>query len=223
MKLICVINHCTYLIGIQTNLGNTAWAKRLTERMFAKIQLTMVRLTNLNFMPGYKVPYIMWSDSNYVVLESPKRLNQAATRSGLMKKRSKVSNRRGLMEFRILQYLAKCGERRNRSTTLISRKGSSLTQLTNFELSGSYESQHLLKLKKDLSNGLKATNLSVIMCDPDLLIACWVRIRSLRKRPRKGDFLEDMMSKMNRKQVPLCQKCHAEVHAGKYDGLSFKT
>ena len=178
MKLICVINHCTYLIGIQTDLGNTACAKRLTERMFAKIQLTMVRLTNLNFMPGYQVPYIMWSDSNYVVLESPKRLKQAATRSRLMKKRPKVSNRRGLMKFGILQYLEKYGERRNRSTTLISRKGSSLTRLTNFELSGSYESQHLLKLKKDLSNGLKATNLSVIMSDPDFLIACWVRIRS---------------------------------------------
>lgn len=178
MKLICVINHCTYPIGIQTDLGNTACAKRLTEKMFAKIQLTMVRLTNLNFMPGYQVPYIMWSDSNYVVLESPKRLKQAATRSGLMKERPKVSNRRGLMEFGILQYLEKYGERRNRSSTLISRKGSSLTRLANFELSSSYESQHLLKLKKDLSNGLKAVNLSVIMSDPDFLIACWVRIRS---------------------------------------------
>ena len=178
MKLICVINHCTYLIGIQTDLGNTAYAKRLTERMFAKIQLTMVRLTNLNFMPGYEVLYTMRSDSNYVVLESPKRLKQAAIRSGLMKERPKVNNRRGLMEFGILQYLEKYGEWRNRSTTLISRKGSSLTRLTNFELSGSYESQHLLKLKKDLSNGLKTTNLSVIMSDPDFLIACWVRIRS---------------------------------------------
>lgn len=96
-----------------------------------------------------------------------------------MKERPKVSNRRGLMEFGILQHLEKWyGERRNRSTILISRKGSSLTRLTNSELSGSYESQHLLKLKKDLSNGLKATNLSVIMSDPDFLIACWVRIRS---------------------------------------------
>ena len=223
MKLICVINHCTYLIGIQTDLGNTAYAKRLTERMFAKIQLTMVRLTNLNFMPGYEVLYTMRSDSNYVVLESPKRLKQAAIRSGLMKERPKVNNRRGLMEFGILQYLEKYGEWRNRSTTLISRKGSSLTRLTNFELSGSYESQHLLKLKKDLSNGLKTTNLSVIMSDPDFLIACWVRIRSLRKRPRKGDFLEDMMSKMNRKQVPLCKSCHLDVHSGLYDGKSFRS
>jgi hypothetical protein len=51
-----VINHCTYPLGIQTELGNTACAKRLTERMFAKIQFTMVRLTNLNSMPGSKGP-----------------------------------------------------------------------------------------------------------------------------------------------------------------------
>ena len=179
MKFICVINHYTYLIGIQTDLGTAACVKRLTERMFAEIQLTMVRITNLNFMPGYEIPYIiMWSDSNYVVLESPKRLKQAATRSGLMKEKPKVSNRRGLTEFGILQCLEEYGERRNRSTRLITRKGSSLTQLTNSELSGSYKSQHLFKLKKDLSNGLKATNLSVIMSDPDFLIACWVRIRS---------------------------------------------
>jgi hypothetical protein len=69
-----VINHCTYSIGIQTDSGKTACVKRLIERMYAKIQLTMVRLTNLNFMSGSKVPHFVWSDSNYVVLESPKRL-----------------------------------------------------------------------------------------------------------------------------------------------------
>jgi hypothetical protein len=26
------------------------------------------------------------------------------------------------------------------------------------------------------------------------------------------------MSKMNRKQIPLCKECHIKVHAGKYDG-----
>jgi group II intron reverse transcriptase/maturase len=61
---------------------------------------------------------------------------------------------------------------------MISRKGSSLARLTEFGLSGSYESQHLLKLNSDLKNGLKATNLSVIMSDPNFLVACWVRIRS---------------------------------------------
>ncbi len=181
--VIFVINHCTYPIGIQTDLGTTACAKKLTERMFAKIQFTMVRLTNLNLMSGSKIPFLMWSGFNYVVLRSPKRLKQTITRSELIRERPKVNIRRGLMEFGILQYLEGYGERRNRSTAMISRKGSSLARLANSELSGSYESQHLSKLKSDLSNGLNATNLSIIMSDPDFLIACWVRIRS-----NKGSF-----------------------------------
>jgi len=58
MIFICVINHRTYSIGIQTDLRTTACAKRLPERMVAKIQLTMVRLTNLKAMPGSKVPFM---------------------------------------------------------------------------------------------------------------------------------------------------------------------
>jgi hypothetical protein len=48
-------------------------------------------------------------------------------------------------------------------------------------------------------------------------------IKSLNKRPRKGNFLEDMMCKMNRKQVPLCKPCHQQVHAGRYDGKSLRS
>jgi group II intron reverse transcriptase/maturase len=178
LVFVYVINRCTYLIRIQTDLGKAACAKRLAEKMFAKIQFIMVRLTNLNFMSGSEIPHLVLSDFNYVVLKSPKRLKQTVARSKLMKERPKINNRRGLMEFGILQHLEKCGERRNRCTTLISRKGSSLVQLVESELSGFYESQHLLKLKSDINNGLKTTNLSIIMSDPNFLIACWVRIKS---------------------------------------------
>lgn len=34
----------------------------------------------------------------------------------------------------------------------------------------------------------------------------------------KSDFLTNIMSKINRKQIPLCKICHVKVHAGKYDG-----
>jgi hypothetical protein len=47
-------------------------------------------------------------------------------------------------------------------------------------------------------------------------------VKSLKKRPRKNSFLEEMMVRMNRKQVPLCRSCHQQIHAGKYDGDSFK-
>jgi retron-type reverse transcriptase len=178
IKIICVINHCTYLIGIQTDLGTTACAKRLTERLFAKIQLTTVRITNLKIScRDLKFP-IVWSDSNLYFLKSLKRLKQTVTRNRLMKEKPKVSNRRGLLEFGILQHLEKCRERRNRSTTRIIRKDSSLAQLTECKLSGSCDSQHLLKLKSDLTNGLKAKNLSLIMSDPNFLITCWIRIKS---------------------------------------------
>lgn len=172
-----VVNHCTYLIGIQTESGNTACAEKLTERMLAEIKFTMVRITNPNFMPGSEVPN-MWCVSNYVVLESPKRQKQAATRCRLMKGKPKVNMRRGLMEFGILQHLEKCGERRNRSTGVITRKGSSLIQFTDSELSGSYKGEQLLKLKSDLLKGNKANNLSTILSDPKFLIFCWVRLRS---------------------------------------------
>ena len=173
-----VINRCTYSIKIQINLRTAACKKRLTEKMFAEIQFIMVRLTNLNLMLGSQVPLIVQSNLNYVVLRLPKRLKQTFTRSDIIRERPKVNTRRGLMEFGILQYLEKYGDRRNRSTTIINRKGSSLARLVNSELSGFYESQQLLKLKSDLANKLKAKNLSIIMSDPDFLLACWVRLRS---------------------------------------------
>ena len=196
INFIRVINHCTYLVGIQTDLGTAACAKRLTERMFAKINSTMVRLTNLNFMLGSQIPfykiklynfyvakfYIMSSVPDYVVSGSPKQLKQTVVRNELMREKSKVDLRRNYSEFGILRFRhALYGERRNRSTIYtytVDRKGSSFTQLANSELSGSYVSQHLLKLKSDLNNGLKAKNLSDLMGDPDFLIASWVRIRS---------------------------------------------
>jgi hypothetical protein len=46
-------------------------------------------------------------------------------------------------------------------------------------------------------------------------------VKHIRKAGRaiKTDFLTSMMSKMNRKQVVLCSKCHHLVHRGMYDGL----
>jgi hypothetical protein len=30
------------------------------------------------------------------------------------------------------------------------------------------------------------------------------------------------MSKLSRKQIVLCKKCHKDIHNGKYDGKSYK-
>gem|GEM_PF-21772 len=42
-------------------------------------------------------------------------------------------------------------------------------------------------------------------------------VRKLSKTKRK-DYLSTMMVRMNRKQIPVCQKCHIKIHQGVYDG-----
>nr|UXN44309.1 putative reverse transcriptase [Haslea karadagensis] len=46
-------------------------------------------------------------------------------------------------------------------------------------------------------------------------------VRKLSKTKRK-DYLSSMMSRMNRKQVPVCKKCHIKIHQGTYDGKRVK-
>jgi len=45
-------------------------------------------------------------------------------------------------------------------------------------LSGTYESNHLKLLKSRVKSNKKASNLSIILSDPNFLIAAWVKIRS---------------------------------------------
>jgi len=46
-------------------------------------------------------------------------------------------------------------------------------------------------------------------------------VRKLSNTKRK-DYLSTMMSRMNRKQVPVCKKCHNKIHQGVYDGKRVK-
>jgi group II intron reverse transcriptase/maturase len=46
-------------------------------------------------------------------------------------------------------------------------------------------------------------------------------VRKLSKAKRK-DYLSSMMAKMNRKQIPVCKKCHIKIHQGVYDGKQIK-
>lgn len=43
-------------------------------------------------------------------------------------------------------------------------------------------------------------------------------VRHLKRVNKKLDFLTAIMVKINRKQLPLCKKCHLRVHKGLYDG-----
>lgn len=84
-----------------------------------------------------------------------------------------------------------------------------------------YEEELIIKLDSRLNRGRKDLKGPCIVCGCSENIEVH-HVRSLRKRPRKGNFLEDMMSKMNRKQVPLCRNCHVQVHSGLYEGKSFR-
>jgi hypothetical protein len=45
-------------------------------------------------------------------------------------------------------------------------------------------------------------------------------VRHIRKRGKKVQGFTLYMAAINRKQVPVCQECHREIHNGKYDGPS---
>jgi len=40
--------------------------------------------------------------------------------------------------------------------------------------------------------------------------------------PKPTSFVAEVMRRMNRKQVPLCQPCHRQVHRGEYDGPALR-
>jgi group II intron reverse transcriptase/maturase len=44
-------------------------------------------------------------------------------------------------------------------------------------------------------------------------------LRKMDERKKKGGFIRVMIA-LNRKQIPLCPKCHDKVHRGEYDGIN---
>lgn len=47
-------------------------------------------------------------------------------------------------------------------------------------------------------------------------------IRHIKTINVKLSSFDTMLAKINRKQVPLCRKCHVEVHRGLYHGKSLR-
>jgi group II intron reverse transcriptase/maturase len=45
-------------------------------------------------------------------------------------------------------------------------------------------------------------------------------VRHIRKRGKNVQGFTLYMAAVNRKQIPVCRKCHREIHNGKYDGAS---
>lgn len=46
-------------------------------------------------------------------------------------------------------------------------------------------------------------------------------VRHIRKGKIRG--FSRFLASINRKQIPVCRKCHLAIHGGKYDGWKLKT
>lgn len=178
-----VIKHGIYLRG-PTSKGTVAYTKRhfetLASRANAKLKFNMGRVTNpsYNFLAGSEVP-IFLSVRNYVVFLSSDELKEPTASSGHKKGSPKLITRRKRTEFAITRNSKEWGLRRFHSTNNSSvGKEPSYVRLDEKMLSGIYEFNQLEILKSNIINNQKCTNLSIIMSDPNFLIAAWVRIRS---------------------------------------------
>ena len=186
--MIVTVNLCAYLTWLTviviyiTKWGTVACTRSISERVICKVYLTMTRLTNLFYksMAGFEVPIMLWLGT-YVVVPKLKYLKQPAPVRRIVDEGSKVRIRRMTMKFGIPRNMEILGERRTRSTNfnkIIIRKGSSLISEGNFLLLGNYGTSQLEILKSKIKIGEKGNNLSIIMSDPQFLVACWVKIRS---------------------------------------------
>jgi len=65
--------------------------------------------------------------------------------------------------------------------------------------------------------------LSCIICDSTNTPIEMHHVKHVRKEGFRYQGFTQQMALLNRKQVPLCKKCHQMVHAGLYDGPSLQT
>jgi hypothetical protein len=90
---------------------------------------------------------------------------------------------------------------------------SKILDFTSLEAYIDYYDSRIQRGRKDLEN-------SCILCGSEEKI----EIHHARKlsKAKKKDYLPTMMAKMNRKQIPVCQKCHIKIRKGTYDGKRIK-
>lgn len=176
-----VIKHSINLRGL-TLKGKIAYAKRYFEtqsRVNTELKINMGRFTNpsYNFLAGSKVPKSL-SVRNYIIFLSPDEFKEPTAISRHKKGSPKLITRRKRMEYAMTRNLKEWGLRRVHSiNSLFIEKGPSYVRLEKDVLSGTYKSNQLEILKSNVVKKQKCTNLSIIMADPNFLIAMWVRIK----------------------------------------------
>ncbi|WP_305927765.1 HNH endonuclease [Bacillus mycoides] len=46
-----------------------------------------------------------------------------------------------------------------------------------------------------------------------------IEMHHIRRSKKTKNSFNDVLSKMNRKQIPVCKECHKKIHRGEYDGF----
>jgi len=47
-------------------------------------------------------------------------------------------------------------------------------------------------------------------------------VKHIKKSGKTTKGFTKLMAKLNRKQIPVCIKCHVKIHNGTYDGIGLK-
>ena len=190
------VNRRTYPERL-TRKGTAACPKRGPVRVGPEIKITMVRMTNpLSLCRGQKSPQIsrfmrqllVQGVADYVVSTTPVLSKQTAIINSFGDGKPKAIVRRVQVKYGIPRSAKAQGVRRFHSTGLIkcnsqtrgkhTEKGTSLKSKRKSLLPGYDGSLELDEFFRNLENGKKCNNLSVIMSDPDFLIGCWHKIKS---------------------------------------------
>jgi retron-type reverse transcriptase len=132
-------------------------------------------------LAGPEFPIFELSVRNYVVFLSPDKLNQPATSRGHEKESPKLAMRQKRMELAMTWNSKEWRLRRIHSTTHFIGKEFSYVRPDKLVPLGIFESSQLSELKFNIVGNLKCNNLSIIMSDPNFLIAAWIKIRSNSK------------------------------------------
>lgn len=174
-----VIKHSAYRRK-PISKGNIACTKRHSERVSAKLSNNKGKFMNpsYNFLAGSEVPNRILGVRNYVVSLAQNESSSPVTSSDQKKGSPKLFMRRKRTEFAITRNLKERGLRRVYTTVSSCRKEPSHVRLDKDTLSGVYKSNQLDLLRSYIISNKKCVNLSIIMSDPNFLIAAWARIRS---------------------------------------------
>jgi group II intron reverse transcriptase/maturase len=213
----------------------TGW----TPNMLAPIDEIVSRLykkgiCNKLGYPTSKKLWVAWDDSQIL-------LQYSAMNRGILNYYSFVDNYSKLSRIQyILQYSAAmtlAHKHKTQMTKIFKERGRNLTTKINkdgkvIKISKLYLN-HNWKVDRDRFNGTtKEFNWDVHITHRtatrlyDFCAICGTsekihmhHIKHIRKIGEKVQGFTKLMAIINRKQVPVCEWCHQEIHAGRYDGL----